>query len=265
MYMRLGFSVAIHAEPEILLVDEVLAVGDYAFQVKCLRSVDELKRQGVTILFVSHDLDAVRELCDRAIWLDGGGVRAEGDPDRVVEQYLRGFADDEVLRPEKTRKLLRGQRWGSGEIELTDVRFVDAQGVEKASFATGEPLFVEMRYVAPKRVRAPVFGMAFHSSEGAWINGSNTQTSGYTIDWVEGEGKVTYCLDSLPLLEGSYLFTASVYDFRGQVPQAYDHLDRAFVVQVQRGPRTDETLGMIYIPCRWEHRRSESSALEGGV
>jgi ABC-type glutathione transport system ATPase component len=179
--MRLGFSVAIHAEPEVLLVDEVLAVGDYAFQVKCLRSVEELKRRGVTILFVSHDMDAVREMCDRAIWLDGGGVRAEGDPDQVVEQYLRGFADGELDHPGREKRLARGQRWGSGEIELTDVRFLDASGMEKTCFVTGEPLRVEMSYLAHKRIKSPVFGMAFHSSEGAWINGSNTHTSDYDV------------------------------------------------------------------------------------
>ena len=253
MYMRLGFSVAIHAEPQVLLVDEVLAVGDHAFQIKCLKKVDELRDQGVTILFVSHDMDAVRELCDRAIWLDGGGVRAEGYPDQVVAQYLRGFADGEL--EQVGNGLMRGRRWGSGEIELTDVRFLGADGAEKTCFATGEPLHVEMHYVAHERIRDPVFGMAFHSPEGAWINGSNTRTSGFGIDWVEGEGTVTYALDELPLLEGSYLFTATAYDFGGQVPKAYDHLDRAFVVQIACGAQTAETLGMIYIPSRWEHRR----------
>ena len=255
MYMRLGFSVAIHADPEVLLVDEVLAVGDHAFQVKCLRSVEELKRRGVTILFVSHDMDAIREICDRAIWLDGGGVRAEGDPEQVVEQYLRGFADGELDRLSKGSKLVRGQRWGTGEIELTDVRFLDASGVEKTCFVTGEPLRVEMHYVAHKRIKNPVFGMAFHSSEGAWINGSNTGTAGYRIDWVEGGGEVTYCLDSILLLEGSYLFTATAYNFDGQVPEAYDHLDKAFVVQVQCSTQIKETLGMVYMPCHWEHAR----------
>lgn len=257
MYMRLGFSVAIHVDPEVLLVDEVLAVGDHAFQVKCLQRVNEMRRRGVTILFVSHDMDAVRELCDRAIWLDGAGVRADGDPEHVVEQYLRGFADSELDDLRRGKRLVRGQRWGSGEVELIDVRFLDQEGREKSVFVTGERLRVEMRYVAHKRVQEPVFGMAFHSSEGAWINGSNTRTSGHTIDWVEGEGVVTYCLESLPLLEGSYLFTATVYDFSGEVPRAYDHLDRTRVLQVQRGSQTKETLGMVFIPCSWEHRGTE--------
>jgi ABC-type polysaccharide/polyol phosphate transport system ATPase subunit len=255
MYMRLGFSVAVHADPEVLLVDEVLAVGDYAFQVKCLHRARELKRKGTTILFVSHDMDAVRELCDRAIWLDGGGVRAEGDPEQVVERYIRGFAEDDLDLAGRGKKLARGQRWGTGEVELTDVLFLDADGNEKTCFVTGEPLRVQIHYVAHKRIRSPVFGMAFHSSEGAWINGSNTSTSGFHIDWLEGKGQITYCLDDLLLLEGSYLFTATVYNFSGQVPQAYDHLDKAFVIQVRPSDQVRETLGMVYMPCSWEHKR----------
>ncbi len=251
MHMRLGFSIAIHSNPEVLLVDEVLAVGDYGFQVKCLKRVEALRKQGTAVLFVSHDMDAVRELCGRAIWLDGGGVRAEGDPGQVVERYLHGFPEGGSM----TYKVARGQRWGTREVEITKVRFLGVDGQEKSCFVTGEPLQVQIYYIAHRRIKDPVFGMAFHSSEGAWINGSNTRTSDYRIDWVEGEGVVTYRLDSLPLLEGSYLFTAVVYDFDGQVPRAYDHLDKAFVIQVRPGSKVKETLGMIYIPCQWEHER----------
>ncbi len=254
MYMRLGFSTAIYAEPSILLVDEVLAVGDYAFQIQCLERVKELKQQGATILFVSHDMDAVQKLCDRAIWLDGGGVRADGNPKQVVEHYLHGFSDDEH-RSAGNDKFALGQRWGTGEIEITAVRFLDGNGNEKKCFVTGESLHVQMSYVAHKRIKSPVFGMAFYSSEGAWINGSNTDTSEYDVGWVEGEGQVTYRLDRLSLLEGRYLFSAVVYDFSGRVPQAYDHLDKSFVVQVRRSKEIKETLGMIHMPCRWEHER----------
>jgi hypothetical protein len=98
--------------------------------------------------------------------------------------------------------------------------------------------------------------MAFHSAEGAWINGSNTNTSDYHVGAVEGEGTVTYALDSLPLLEGTYLFSAVAYDFGGNVPLAYDHWDRAFLVQIRCGGEIKETLGMVFMPCHWEHERS---------
>jgi hypothetical protein len=200
-------------------------------------------------------MDAVRELCDRAIWLDGGGVCADGDPERVVERYLHGTPDEACDLDEGRRRLSRGQRWGSGEIELTDVRFVAQDGEERSWFVTGEPFQVRMRYQAHRRVKSPVFGMAFHSSEGARLNGSTTYTSGYDIDWVEGEGEVTYRLDSLPLLEGTYLFTAAAYDFGGRVHQAYDHLDKAFLIQVRPGKQITETLGMVYMPCHWDHMK----------
>jgi len=253
MYMRLGFSVAIHADPEILLVDEVLAVGDHAFQLKCLRKADELRDRGATILFVSHDMDAVRELCDRAIWLDGGGVRAEGGPDDVVSQYLRGFADGELDEIRRGRKLTRGQRWGSGEIEITDVCFLDAEGREQACFVTGEPLQVEMHYVAHKRIENPVFGMALYSGDGTWINGSNTYSAGCDVDWVEGAGRVVYRLASLPLLAGSYLFSATAYDYCGILHRAYDHLDKAFLVQVRCSDEVKESLGLVHFECSWDH------------
>lgn len=256
MYMRLGFSVAAHANPEILLVDEVLAVGDYAFQLKCLRRVEELIGQGVTVLFVSHDMEAVQEICHRVIWLDGGGVCADGDPQQVVKQYLRGFLDEGIDGSRRHRKPVRGQRWGSGEVELTGVRFLDQDGHERTWFTTGEPFSAEMSYVAHKRIDSPVFGMAFYSNEGVWINGSNTSTSSYQVGQVEGKGRIVYHLPSLPLLEGSYLFSAVVYDFSGRTPQAYDHWDKAFVIQMRPNKELKETLGMVYIPCVWDHQRA---------
>ncbi len=255
MYMRLGFAVAIHAEPEILLVDEVLAVGDYGFQTKCLRSVGDLRRRGTTILFVSHDMDKVREFCDRAIWLDGGGVCADGDPDWVVAQYLRGVSDGELDQLRQGKKLVRGQRWGSGEIEFIDVRFLGPDGMEKSCFVTGEPVCVRMRYVARKRIRRPVFGMALYASDGTWITGSNTYSSGCDVDWVDGEGQITYVIDSLPFLEGNYLYSATVYDYDGEVHQAYDHLDKAFLLQVRSHDEIKESLGFIHMPSQWAHER----------
>jgi lipopolysaccharide transport system ATP-binding protein len=259
MYMRLGFSVAVHANPEILLVDEVLAVGDYAFQIKCLRRVQEMKQKGLTILYVSHEMTTIRELCDRAIWLDDGGVYADGPTDEVVDRYLGQVSGQDPAAAQQLGARVRGQRWGTKEIELTDVRFLRADGQEGTCFVTGEPLYVRMHYVAHKHVESPVFGMAFHSGEGAWINGSNTLTSGQDIDWVRGEGSVTYCVDSLPLLQGNYLFSAVVYDHSSTVPRAYDHLDKAFLVQVRCSKEVQETLGMLHIPCRWEHERVEQS------
>jgi hypothetical protein len=168
---------------------------------------------------------------------------------------LGSFAAQELEMLEERKRRLQGQRWGTNEVELTDVRFLDAEGNEAPYFITGEPLRVQMSYRAHKRIESPVFGMAFYAGDGRWINGSNTMTSDQDIDWVEGEGQVTYCVDSLPLLQGGYLFSAVIYDHSRTVPRAYDHLDKAFLLEVQRG-EVKETLGMMYIPCRWEHQRA---------
>jgi hypothetical protein len=205
-------------------------------------------------------MDAVRELCDRAIWLDGGGVRADGGPDEVVSQYLRGFADGELAEIERGSRLRRGQRWGSHEVEITDVRFLDGQGREQAYFETGDPLQVEMHYVAHKRVENPVFGMALYAGDGTWISGSNTYSAGCDVGWVEGRGIVRYEVEALPLLEGSYLFSATAYDYSGVVHHAYDHHDKAFVIQLRRSERIRESLGFVHFECRWTHAAAHEIA-----
>ncbi|MBN1639705.1 MAG: ABC transporter ATP-binding protein [Anaerolineae bacterium] len=251
MYMRLGFSVAIHSDPEVLLVDEVLAVGDHAFQVRCLDKAAELRRRGVTVLFVSHDMDAVRELCDRAIWLDGGGVRAEGDPEDVVTQYLRGFGEAELELLARGATLKRGQRWGTGDVQLVDVQFVDAQGCPRDVFLTGETVCVRMRYRTKRRIVDPVFGVALYTSTGAQINSTDMRTSRYTLEAIEGEGVVEYHLPSLPLLRGNYLVSAFVYNHAGEVPVAYDHLEKAYLLRMVNADGIDDWTGSVYLPSRW--------------
>ena len=252
MYMRLGFSVAVHADPELLLVDEVLAVGDQAFQVKCLREVRELKRKGTTILFVSHDMEAIRTLCDRAMWLDGGGVHADGAPEQVVEQYLEGIPDGRSEVFKGRNRLSGGQRWGTGEVELTGVRFLGGDGRETDMFVTGEPLCVRIEYETRERVRDPVFGVALYASNGAQINSADMRASGYQVDAIEGEGVVEYRIDDLPLLAGNYLVSVFVYNYAGQVPVAYDHLERTFLLRVVNKQGVQDWAGTVYIPCEWE-------------
>jgi lipopolysaccharide transport system ATP-binding protein len=246
MYVRLGFSVAIHIDPEILLIDEVLAVGDAAFQKKCLEKVKEMKGKGVTILLVSHDMNAVRNLCNRAIWLDYGMVRADGGPEEVVSRYLEG-----ITACEKSGfKLARGRRWGSGEVEIIDVRFLDSEGKERCVFATGERMMVRMRYLAHTEVKQPVFGLAIYRDDGLHINGPNTKLAGYPIEYIEGEGEVYYEIEQLPLLKGTYYLSVAVYDC--ECIHAYDHHDRTYTFKVQPGA-VKEVYGSIYIPSRWSH------------
>jgi len=272
MQMRLGFAIATSVDPDILLIDEVLAVGDEAFQRKCLGKIAEFKRRGKTIVFVSHDLDAVRELCSEVIWLDGGVVRARGGPDEVIAQYLKDIGEEaplelaipteevgqaaveEAVQPVEEPPEAAPQppsRWGSGEVEITRVEFLDGRGNPCHIFRTGERMLARIHYLAHRRIERPVFGVAIYRSDGVHVNGPNTRTSDYQIDYIEGEGSIDYIVDSLPLLEGEYQFSAAVYDYSCTHP--YDHHERMYSFEVRRGWVKD-AYGVFYIPCEWRLR-----------
>ena len=275
MQMRLGFAIATSVDPDILLIDEVLAVGDEAFQRKCMRKIAEFKRRGKTIIFVSHDLDAVRELCSEVIWLDGGVIRARGRPDEVIVQYLRDIGEEaplelavsaeevepaveETVQPVEEPAEAASQppsRWGSGEVEITKVEFLDGRGNPCHTFRTGERMLARIHYLAHRRIERPVFGVAIYRHDGVHVNGPNTKTSDYPIDYIEGEGSIDYVVDSLPLLEGEYQFSAAVYDYSCTHP--YDHHERMYSFEVRRG-RVKDAYGIFHIPCEWHLNRGLS-------
>ena len=275
MQMRLGFAIATSVDPDILLIDEVLAVGDEAFQRKCMRKIAEFKRRGKTIIFVSHDLDAVRELCSEVIWLDGGVIRARGRPDEVIVQYLRDIGEEaplelavpaegvepaveETVQPVEEQAEAASQppsRWGSGEVEITRVEFLDGRGNPCHTFRTGERMLARIHYLAHRRIERPVFGVAIYRDDGVHVNGPNTKTSDYPIGYIEGEGSIDYVVDSLPLLEGEYQFSAAIYDYSCTHP--YDHHERMYSFKVRRG-QVKDAYGVFYIPCEWRLGRNES-------
>jgi len=245
MYMRLGFSIAVHTDPEILLVDEVLAVGDAVFQRKCLEKIDALRERGVTILFVSHSTDMVRNLCSRAIWLDKGALIADGTAEAVIARYLdRSWAKtDGTLVPD----LDDDRRWGTGKVRITSVRLLDGEGHEQHHFHIGETLTIKMRYWAKERVERPVFGLAIHRGDGLLITGPNTQFAGYEIPAIEGEGVVRYTVSELPLLEGSYYISVSSHNWEDT--EMYDYHDRLYLFRVVR--LTGERYGILTLWGKW--------------
>ena len=254
MYMRLGFSIAVHVDPDILLIDEVLAVGDQAFQQKCQRRIDALGKSGVTILFVSHSLEAVRRTCRRAIWVDDGRVRADGDVDQVVQLYSNhtwNLMESRLKNREKPASTCEQtealQRWGSREVEIDHVSFLDAKGHDRRSFSTAEPLMVRIHYTAHEQITNPVFGLAIYRSDGLHIMGPNTQKSGIDIPSIAGPGWVEWTLEALPLLTGQYDISVAVYD--QALTHAYDHRHRtdSFLV---RG--TSTPAGVLELPAKWE-------------
>jgi lipopolysaccharide transport system ATP-binding protein len=262
MYVRLGFSVAVHLDPDILLVDEVLAVGDAAFQHKCMTRIGELRRSGVTILLVSHDLGTVQALCERAVWFDHGVVQKVGNATDVAMAYLNRVAEDEAAKtgtaetPARARDTSTG-RWGTGEVEIMGVDFLDASGAERRVFLTGAEMKIRIRYRAANRVLDPIFGLAIHSQQGAHICGPNTMFSGTPIEYVEGEGAVTYRIPDLPLLEGGYVVTVASHNREDSKMYAYH--DRLYPFQVFPGA-SRERYGLVTMNGEWEIRLDDGES-----
>ncbi len=257
MYVRLGFSVAINIDPDILLVDEALAVGDEVFQRKCIEKIDEFKKMGKTIVFVSHDLKTVEALCDQVFLLHNGQLVKEGKPVEVISEYhklLIGSSDlqvrEESVMPLTSTEVPNSKnRWGSREVEITGVAFLDKEGKETNFIKTGEKFRVRIDYNARSKVEKPVFGIAIYSDRGVHITGPNTKKQDFLIESVEGKGYVEYEVESLPLLPGTYLFTAAVYDLSGL--QAFDHWEQHWKFHVIESEAVPERYGLITIPSRW--------------
>lgn len=264
MYARLGFAVAIHVDPDILLVDEVLSVGDEAFQGRCLEAIQRFQRQGKALVLVSHDVGAICQVCTEAIWLDEGRIRAQGPPRAVVADYLAGVRGQgsgarglgrEVGAPDpqpptpNPRPLAPG-RWGSGEAEIVDVRFLDGSGAPCRRVLSGEALRIRIRYRASQPIERPVFGLAISTVEGVAVTGPNTRLGSLAILVIQGEGFVTYEVDRLPLAPGEYRVSASIYDESCTHP--YDYHDGWYSLVVE-GSRDEEGPGMVRLPARWTH------------
>lgn len=251
MYMRLGFSVAIHVQPDILIVDEILAVGDQAFQNKCIERVYEMKRKGVTVIMVSHNLESIRSICSQVLWIENGVMRGAGSADDVIADYLQHTYSRGVM-PGKQWQTVGDetfQRWGGREVEITGVRLLDRDGNAAAAFQTNAPLTLEIRYLAHEPVHDPIFGLAIFRSDGVHVNGPNIRHAGLNMGLVEGEGVLRYCVERLPLLPAQYKVTVAVYD--SFIKKAFDHHDRAYTLRVAGGG-TKEIDGVVTIPATWE-------------
>jgi ABC-2 type transport system ATP-binding protein len=242
MYVRLGFSIAINVDPDILLVDEVLAVGDTEFQRKCIEKVDELKRGGRTIVIVSHALASVRNLCDTVALLEHGELRRVGPAADVVDQYLG------ETYAERTSDGVQGMRWGTGEIRVKRMELLDASGEPVKRVRTGDTVVFRFHYRTDKPTRQPVFGMAIHSVEGHQVTGPNTREAGLVPDRVDGEGYIDLRIDRLLLVPGTYDLSGSVYDFT--CTHAYDHRHRAFRFDVEHGDPREE-YGLVSLGGTW--------------
>ena len=259
MYMRLGFSVAINVDPDVLLVDEVLAVGDEAFTHKCLDKFADFRRRGRTVLVVTHSLDLVTRFCDEALWLDHGIARAHGDPRRVVDAYLMDVAAaenkalDRASRPATSAQSAEPQdmttavegRWGSREAEIVAVEFVRSDGVAAYVFESGEALAIRMRVRAHQTLEDFVFGVALFSADGVCCYGTNTDVEGAEPREFAGDAEVGFLIDSLCLVAGSYKVDVAVHRKNGA---PYDYHRLLYTIRVTS--RVNE-IGIVRPPHRW--------------
>ena len=252
MAMRLGFAITTMLDPEILLIDEILAVGDHSFQRRCLERLDALRAQGITTIFVSHSLEQVQRLCRRAIWLAGGQVRADGDAEAVVGMYLHAEAASEMGRHSAhVRSGREGvNRWGTYQAEITRVELLDGQGRPRQLFMTGDSFRIRMYYRTRTPIVEPAFGLAIYRNDGLHVNGPNTLMEGFDIPAIDGCGYVDYAIEHLPLVPGRYELTVAIYNQDATV--AHDHHHRLYVFEVYNRP-TQWEMGVVHIPARWQH------------
>jgi lipopolysaccharide transport system ATP-binding protein len=257
MYTRLGFAVATAVDPDILITDEVLAVGDEAFQRKCMERIYRFRQVGKTIIFVSHALETVRLLCDQAVWLDHGVARAGGPAGEGIDADLtdnnsqeaearRDSADDAAAD-----HALDPRRRGNHEVEIAQVQLLDAAGHEQPVFHAGAPLTLRIHYVAHQPIHRPVFGVALHHESGFWLSGPNTRFDEFEIPLIAGAGYVDLIIPELPLLDGRYLISATIYD--EAILHPHDYHDRMYELLV-RSDELRERYGVLSLGAHWGWR-----------
>jgi len=242
MYVRLAFAVAINVDPDMLLIDEILAVGDVTFQQKCMEKFVAFREEGRTLVLVTHDLGSVRNFCDRAIWLANGVVLAEGDPadliDRYTESMLGGHGDDGG--GETTRRGPGPLRVDSAEL-LVDGKVVD-------QVRTGDDVIVRLHVTAPETVHTPVFALTVASLAGAVITAPSSRETDDVPSTMLGQVTIEVRLGALPLLPGPYVIHTDATNFDRQ--HLFDHVQNAVRFDVLTGD-THEVNGLVTLRPSW--------------
>jgi hypothetical protein len=242
MYVRLAFAVAINVDPEMLLIDEILAVGDVTFQQKCMEKFVNFREEGRTLVLVTHDLGSVRNFCDRAIWLEHGRLADEGPPDVLVDRYTEAMLAD----PDKEVPV-DGARRGSGEIKVDRVEMI-VGGSTVYRINTGDTVTFRLHFTATERVRNPVFGVTIGSLGGAVISQPCTRDVEQVPSWIEGSGVVDVVIDRIPLLPGPHVLHTEITGFGRQ--HVFDHIQNATRFDVIAGTST-EVEGLVTLHPTW--------------
>ncbi len=278
MYVRLGFATAISVQPDVLLIDEVLAVGDQAFQAKCLQRIIDLQAEGVTIVLVSHDLHTIETLCSRAIWFDRGRLVSDGSAKDTISLYMQELYGRGLLHTLPEGESLDAQqpmsgadltstlptapaanaavdrpptRRGSQVARLVNVTFHDAEGASTMCLETRCRCSLELCYEADEPIPEPAFGYAVRTLDGLLLTGTNTALCGAGIGPLAGRGRITFMMPDLNLAPGTYLLSVALHSADEQ--QAYDYQDDAYAFTVWGERATAKGEGLMFIPGEWTH------------
>ncbi len=244
MYVRLAFAVAINVDPQLLIVDEILAVGDVSFQRRCMEKFVEFRNEGRTIVLVTHDLASVKNLCDRAIWLEHGKVVDQGDPAELVDTYTERMLGATAHSTDGT------SRRGSGEVQITTVEmFVGDDDTPVRRCRTGDRVRLRLGYQADKAVPQPVIGIEIEALGGTTVTAPTTRDVGLVPTTMRGSGAVEVVLPRIDLLPGTYDMHTSITDFNRA--HVYDHLHLAMRFDVMTG-KPYETGGLVTMRPEWK-------------
>lgn len=230
MYMRLAFSVAINVDADILLIDEILGVGDANFQAKCFNKLREIKAKGTTIVIVSHSLGQIEQICERSIWIHEGVIRAEGDPKEIDLAYLEYMGQkiqertaqelevqaqpedipeaEDIAEPEESEEVKK--RWGNGNARISSIHVCTQEGREQRVFRTGDPIRIRVDYRVKKPVEDAVFGIGIFNRDGVQCYGTNTHIDKLPMFRLEHSGSMELSLRDVPLLPGEYLIDIAI-------------------------------------------------------
>jgi ABC-type polysaccharide/polyol phosphate transport system ATPase subunit len=237
MFVRLAFSVAMEVDPEILIVDEVLSVGDERFREKCRDRIEGFKGRGRTLLIVSHEMDTIQTMCDRVLVLDHGETVMVDTPGRAVHEYrmlnVHGDGGPEVRES------------GTREAEIVGVDLLTPAGEPLGQLAASDGLRVRLRYRTRHRIPEPVFGLALSDGQGRVLFGTNTEIDGFTLPGIDGDGAVEIAFAPLPLQRGRFYFTFAIHSRDHRV---FHRLDNRYAVVVAP---TGEQEGIVRLQARW--------------
>ena len=244
MYVRLGFSVAINVDPDVLLVDEVLAVGDEEFQQKCNEKFADLRRSGKTIVVVSHALGNVRHLCDVVAWLDHGRLRALGPAGEVIDSYV---SESHAGRAGESGM---GHQWGSGEATIDRVELLDAEGHPTTKTRTGEELTIRLHVRSGQPLAKPVFTVSIHTLSGVLISWPNSREAGVVPDELAGPAVADLKIGPVTLLPGTYDLSASIHDY--SMAHVFDSHDHCLRFDVDPGTPPETSGGVVTLGGSWD-------------